>query len=215
MKRWLCLILAAFLIVPVLPIGASAAEIYEFEYIERPMMYSDSLDFVYDGGSFYCPVIIPDGSYIVHFSYTSSTGEYVFLSSPVDFAFSFDPEYGCEVFSAVIPFSRNGVVGDFFCFIGRGDALDGSIFVIDFDMGSTMVSNSLSLERVADLSGSSDIGLFSFLESVKTGLIEYSTSNLVKIIVAALILACSPLLAWFGYRFIKRKLTKSVFKGRL
>ena len=166
MKRWFSLALVALFLVPVLAIGASAAEIYEFEYMERPMMYSDSFDFVYHAGSFYCPVIIPDGSYVVHFSFTSSTCDYVFLSSPVDFVFTFDPEYGCDVFTSVIPFSRNGVSSDFLCFIGRGDALDGSMFVIDFDMSSSMVSASLSLERVDSVS--SESGFDSLLGDVSS-----------------------------------------------
>ena len=131
-----------------------------------------------------------------------------------DFVFSFDPEYGSDIFSALIPFSTDGFDTEFFCIIARGDSLDGSFFALDFDMAS-FVSPSISLERVGGLSDSGDIGLSNFLSSVSTGLVEYSSTNLVLIVFAALILACTPLMAWFGYRFLKRKVKNSVFKGRL
>lgn len=217
MKRWFCLILAALLIVPVLPVSAAAAEIYEFEYMEPIALYEDRFGFEFDGGSFYCPVIIPDGVYNVIFTFIHSNGGVVsFCASSVNISFLYNSELDCDFFSGYIPFLHSsGDSVDLFCAIGRGVSLDGSVFMIDYSLGDEYESPSVSLERVGDLPDSGDIGLSNFLSSVSTGLVEYSTTNLVLIVFAALILACSPLMAWFGYRFLKRKVTKSVFKGRL
>lgn len=63
MKRWFSLFLVALFFVPVLAVGASASEVYIFEYMEMPAALSDSYDFiesdtllVYDG-------ILPPGVY--------------------------------------------------------------------------------------------------------------------------------------------------------
>lgn len=216
MKRWFCLILAALLIVPVLPVGAAAAEIYEFEYMEPVALYADQFDFsLNDGDMFFCDSIIPPGSYVLHFQVTDSYGNY-FTGVSEPFVLSF------------VSFSEDGVIFDLFhgdisacidskcslvnIIVGTGHNLGGSLFQSDFLVGP---ESYFILERVDSFSTSGDIGLSSFLESIRSGLLEYSTSNLAIVIFAGLILACSLLLAWFGYRFLKRKVTKSVFKGRL
>lgn len=53
------------------------------------------------------------------------------------------------------------------------------------------------------------------LDSIKTGLADYSVANLTTIWVAGLAIAAAPAIAWFGYRFVKGKAVKAVFKGRL
>ena len=212
MKRWFCLILAVLLIVPVLPIGAAAAEIYEFEYMYLPYTLNDSFDFVPGEGMFYYDGYLPDGLYNVFIS-----GPDVFYSSlePLSIVFTMMESDGIVADAFLSDFVISSSIGSFDSSITivKGDFLGGTGILLGdsfFDVGY-----SVRLERVGDVSTSGDIGLSSFLESVKTGLIEYSTTNMVKIIVVALILACSPLLAWFGYRFLKHKVTKSVFKGRL
>jgi len=57
--------------------------------------------------------------------------------------------------------------------------------------------------------------LETFLSSIKTGLADYNVSNLATILVAGLSIAAAPALAWFGYRFVKGKATKALFKGKL
>ncbi len=57
--------------------------------------------------------------------------------------------------------------------------------------------------------------LSSFLTQLKTGLGDFSYGNLATIILAALGLAVSPAIFWFGYRFVKGKVSKAFFKGKL
>lgn len=57
--------------------------------------------------------------------------------------------------------------------------------------------------------------LSAFLSSLKEGLADYNTTNLVTILVAGLGIAAAPAICWFGYRFVKGKATKALFKGRL
>ena len=214
MKRYFCLILV-LMVVPVLPIGAAAAEIYEFEYMEPVALYGEQFDFsLVDGSQFFCESIIPPGTYVLHYK-IMTTDEYITgVSEPFTVSF--------------VPFTEDGVSYDlcqtsvqvcldFKCvmsdvLIGTGEIIGGSLLSTTFSVGP---ESFFILEAVDGQSDFGDIGLSGFLDSVSSGLIEYSTSNLVLIIVAGLILACSPLLAWFAYRFIKRKVTKSVFKGRL
>lgn len=53
------------------------------------------------------------------------------------------------------------------------------------------------------------------LETVKTGMADYSVSNLAMIWAAGLAFAAGPAIAWFGYRFVKGKATKALFKGKI
>ena len=57
--------------------------------------------------------------------------------------------------------------------------------------------------------------LSSFLTTIKDGLADYNVTNLGNILVAGLAIAAAPALCWFGYRFVKGKATKALFKGKL
>lgn len=207
MKRWFCLILVTLLIVPVLPIGAAAAEVYEFEYMEMPVALNVNFDFSeYDGALLY-DGILPPGIYdgvLLEDEFVSHFGSPVVI--PFDIYFPDGGAWGCEVaVNLVGQFNSSQVTMN--CFILE----DSTLIVIN---GSSNPGTVLTLTRIGDLPGSNDIGLTGFLDSVKTGFIEYSTANLGKVIIFGLVVACSLVMVWFAYRFIKRKVTKSVFKGR-
>lgn len=53
------------------------------------------------------------------------------------------------------------------------------------------------------------------ITAIKAGLADYNVSNLTLIWVAGVGIAAAPAIAWFAYRFVKGKVTKAVFKGRL
>ncbi len=67
--------------------------------------------------------------------------------------------------------------------------------------------------RFAEAAASTD--LTSFLESVKGGLTDFSVTNLGVVIVAGLAIAVAPVLAWFGYRFVKGRASAAFKKGKL
>lgn len=57
--------------------------------------------------------------------------------------------------------------------------------------------------------------LSTFITQVETGLVDYNTANLATILMTGIALAAAPAICWFAYRFIKGKVTKALFKGRL
>ena len=57
--------------------------------------------------------------------------------------------------------------------------------------------------------------LSSFLEAIKGGMSDLSVSNLQIILLAGIGIAVGPALAWFGFRYVKGKATKALFKGKL
>lgn len=59
----------------------------------------------------------------------------------------------------------------------------------------------------SDLSG--------FLTTVKGGLADFTTANLGTILVAALGITAGLAIAWFGYRFVVRKVSGAMKKGKL
>lgn len=71
--------------------------------------------------------------------------------------------------------------------------------------------------RVAALAadtGAAD-GLDTFLTTIKGGLADLTSTNLAKILVAALGITVALFLAWFGYRWVVRKVSGGIKKGRL
>lgn len=54
-----------------------------------------------------------------------------------------------------------------------------------------------------------------FLTTVTGGLADFTTGNLGKVIVAGLGISAGLALAWFGYRWIVRKLSGALKKGRI
>lgn len=53
------------------------------------------------------------------------------------------------------------------------------------------------------------------ITAIKSGLADFSVTNLTTIWVAGLAVAAAPAIAWFAYRWVVRKANKAVFKGKL
>lgn len=57
-------------------------------------------------------------------------------------------------------------------------------------------------------------GLSTFITSVTGALADFNVTNLGSVIVAGITIAIPLVLAWFAYRFITRKATGALKKGR-
>lgn len=58
-------------------------------------------------------------------------------------------------------------------------------------------------------------GLSTFIESIKGGLTDFTTGNLGTVLVAGITVAAGLVVAWFAYRFIVRKVSGAMKKGKL
>lgn len=58
-------------------------------------------------------------------------------------------------------------------------------------------------------------GLSAFISSITGALTEFTTTNLATILVAALGITVSLAIAWFAYRFIVRKVSGAMKKGKI
>ena len=58
-------------------------------------------------------------------------------------------------------------------------------------------------------------GLSTFISSITGALGDFSTANLGTVLVAALGITVSLAIAWFAYRFITRKVSGALKKGRI
>lgn len=65
----------------------------------------------------------------------------------------------------------------------------------------------------AEVGATSDLD--TFLTTIKGGLADLTTANLGKILIAALGVTVALFLAWFGYRWVVRKVSSGIKKGRL
>lgn len=57
--------------------------------------------------------------------------------------------------------------------------------------------------------------LDTFITTIKGALADLTSSNLAKILVAGLGISVGLFLAWFGYRWVIRKVSGGIKKGRL
>lgn len=57
--------------------------------------------------------------------------------------------------------------------------------------------------------------LAGFLSQIKAGMSDFNVTNMGTIIIAGIGLAVAPAIAWFGFRFVKGKVAKAFFKGKL
>lgn len=57
--------------------------------------------------------------------------------------------------------------------------------------------------------------LDTFITTIKGALADLSSSNLAKVLVAGLGISAGLFLAWFGYRWVVRKVSGGIKKGRL
>lgn len=55
----------------------------------------------------------------------------------------------------------------------------------------------------------------SFLESITGALADFSIANLSTVLIAGIGIAGGLVLAWFGYRFVVRKASGALKKGKL
>lgn len=58
-------------------------------------------------------------------------------------------------------------------------------------------------------------GLSSFITSITGALSEFTTTNLGTVLVAALGITAALAIAWFAYRFIVRKVSGAMKKGKM
>lgn len=66
---------------------------------------------------------------------------------------------------------------------------------------------------VAETSASTDLD--TFITTIKSALADFTSANLAKILVAGLGVTAALFLAWFGYRWVVRKVSGGIKKGRL
>lgn len=58
-------------------------------------------------------------------------------------------------------------------------------------------------------------GLSTFITSITGALSDFSTTNLASVLVAALGITAGLAIAWFAYRFIVRKVSGALKKGKM
>lgn len=63
--------------------------------------------------------------------------------------------------------------------------------------------------------GDTGTGLSTFIQSITGALSDFTTANLSTILVAALGMTAVLAIAWFAYRFIVRKVSGAMKKGRV
>ncbi len=66
---------------------------------------------------------------------------------------------------------------------------------------------------MAETTVSTDLG--TFVNTIKGGLADFTTTNLGTVLVAGLSIAAGLAIAWFAYRFITRKVSGAMKKGKL
>lgn len=227
MKRLFSLVLVALLLVPVLCVSvfASEADYYEFEYFPSVSEFSDSLDSNLDGStsegyaSYLMEDLVPEGTYRILLLEGSNLyfdfGVFDIVYAPSD-STNFDLEWRAfgEVYSdftiTFALFSNSSF--SVFTYTRWGNAN-----FPDLDLPSSSIrlvpvgSSSAPDSSVSE----SEFSLDLFLASINSGLFDLNTSVLVSVITAALVI-CVPLaLAWFGYRYLKRKVRDSIMKGKI
>lgn len=67
--------------------------------------------------------------------------------------------------------------------------------------------------KLADVAAATDLD--TFLTTIKGGLADLTTANLGKILLAALGITVGLFLCWFGYRWVVRKVSGGIKKGKL
>lgn len=71
------------------------------------------------------------------------------------------------------------------------------------------------IAMLAAETGATSSDLDTFLTTIKGGLADLTSANLAKILIAALAVTVGLFLAWFGYRWVVRKVSGGIKKGRL
>lgn len=73
------------------------------------------------------------------------------------------------------------------------------------------------LARIGALTAEAGVttDLDTFITTLKGALADFTSANLAKILVAGLGVSAALFLAWFGYRWVVRKVSGGIKKGRL
>lgn len=88
----------------------------------------------------------------------------------------------------------------------------GAVAVASGIMATTMMAVGVSADAGAG-GVSADLG--TFINAIKGALADFTTTNLSTILVAALSVTVGLAIAWFAFRFIKRKISGAMKSGRL
>lgn len=86
-----------------------------------------------------------------------------------------------------------------------------------FAVASGMMATTMMAVGVSADAGSGGVSadLGTFINAIKGALADFTTTNLSTILVAALSVTVGLAIAWFAFRFIKRKISGAMKSGRL
>lgn len=232
MKRAIAVFLILAMLSPVLLLPASAAESDQYYFEKNMVSFYGSFVMPFMDGAFITEEIVPDGVYNLDVFFADDLGfviddfhmepitvnyvptdfdEATLLASISDTVFSYS--YANEAFTApctvtLILLADMGTValisGDIFIPFSESHT---SCFYFD-DVSDAILLTAQSLDSVSDI-------LPYFLGQVMHTFVDFSVSNLVIIILASLGLCCSPVILWFGYRFVKKKVVSAFKKGKI
>lgn len=209
MKRVLLILLALAILSPALLLPASAVdpEEYVFEFFEKPSLYSE-FPFYPDANIFVCDQFLPEGFY----------------------RFAIDPAlysvYGDFLITYNIPFNNNlnqcnlTIVVS----IDTGNGVIQSpitLFVIPVQEDNITIlstndpvpSGLQEIRLISCNTISSDINSFLFKTFNEEQFFDFQL--IMNVILFSFGFVVFPVICWFGYRFVKRKLVKSFMKGKL
>lgn len=89
----------------------------------------------------------------------------------------------------------------------------GAVAVAFGMMATTMMA--VGVSAVDPTSGGVSADLGTFIDAIKGALADFTTTNLSTILIAALSVTVGLAIAWFAFRFIKRKISGAMKSGRL
>lgn len=89
----------------------------------------------------------------------------------------------------------------------------GAVAVASGMMATTMMAVGVSATDPTPGGVSADLG--TFIDAIKGALADFTTTNLSTILIAALSVTVGLAIAWFAFRFIKRKISGAMKSGRL
>lgn len=216
MKRALSLILVLAIFFPALLLPAFAAEPdeYVFELIEPVSTYSRDYNTDKVGIVFVYYDVIPDGYY--QMILTDSTGSQIVSGV---FYFSFiDPSLTdtLRIYSPIIfdnlTYYHNGnsrkLNNVYFSYYSWHSRLNVDVLSNSKTYSHVFTEMRFRSVSINDLSES-------FLSIISSGLVDLSGNNLFSVILVSLGIVTTPVILWFGYRFVKRNVVKSFTKGKM
>lgn len=217
MKRVIAVFLILAALFPALLLPAAAADPEEYVFEKQDIgLYAD---FYPDGSlTYFCNEHIPEGSYKVDFILTDD----LILAGAT---------YSVVVSSFYVHYGDIWLYGDLFrgcpltfdCSISGPGYFDSAVltsYLVSVDQESSYFvfpENFSDSLRCIVLTPCFTVGsqLDVFVGDVVRGMFELSGTNLITIILVALGIVVTPVLLWFGYRFVKRKVVVSFRKGKV